>query len=333
MITLAAAFLVAMAATWILTPWAARLALRCGAVAVPRDRDVHEETKPRWGGIAIYLGVLIAASLAITYRHYFSGGPGWTRPVIGLLTAGTFIGLVGMLDDLHELNAAWQIVAMLVAGLILVAFGIQIEGIANPLMMAHENMNDPRRWIALAPAAGVALTLFWTFLVTKTLDAMDGLDGLAAGVCAISSGTLALLAIESKQPGGATIALLAAAITGACVGFLRHNYNPARIFMSTVGAQFLGLMLAGLSIMGTFKVAAAISVLLPVLVFGVPILDYAVVLVKRFRHGAPLMSADRRHLHHRLLDSGLSHRQAVWVIYGCTATLCAAAVLLFRVSR
>jgi UDP-GlcNAc:undecaprenyl-phosphate GlcNAc-1-phosphate transferase len=176
----------------------------------------------------------------------------------------------------------------------------------------------------------VLATLFWVGLVTKTVDAIDGLDGLAAGVCAISASTLALMAHAANQP---SIAVLAAACVGACVGFLRHNYNPAKIFMSTVGAQFLGLMLAAISIMGAFKIAAAISVLIPVLALGVPIFDYGFVLFRRARSGAPLTAADRRHLHHRLLDRGLSQRQAVWVIYGATAVLCTVALLVFTASR
>ena len=170
-------------------------------------------------------------------------------------------------------------------------------------------------------------------LVTKTVDAIDGLDGLAAGVCAISAATLALLAAASKQPESPTLALLAAAVVGSCVGFLRHNFNPAKIFMSTVGAQFLGLMLASLSILGTIKVAAAISVAIPLLVLGVPIFDYAVVLGKRAADRAPLTKADRRHLHHRLIDRGMSKQQAVWVIYACTAACCAVAVLIFKFSH
>ncbi|MBM3494043.1 MAG: undecaprenyl/decaprenyl-phosphate alpha-N-acetylglucosaminyl 1-phosphate transferase, partial [Armatimonadetes bacterium] len=192
---------------------------------------------------------------------------------------------------------------------------------------------DPRRWIPLSLPVSVAVTAFWVLLVTKTVDAIDGLDGLAAGVCAISAATLALLAAASRQTGGPAIALVAAAVAGACIGFLRFNYSPAKVFMSTVGAQFLGLMLAGISIMGTFKVAAAVSVLLPILVLGVPIFDYGVVLIRRLMNRAPLTLGDRRHIHHRLLDRGLTHRQAVWVIYGCTLVLCVAAVVLFSVSR
>jgi UDP-GlcNAc:undecaprenyl-phosphate GlcNAc-1-phosphate transferase len=334
LIGLVVTFLVAALITWGVTPLVGKLAERCGAIAVPRDRDVHETPTPRWGGVAIYLGVVTAAVITISYRHFATGGAnGWTRHLVGVLVAGTFIGLLGMLDDLKDLRALWQALAILAAGGILIAFGVRVEGITNPFVHGRPGAYLPTQWMEISLPISILLTLFWVFLVTKTVDAIDGLDGLAAGVCAISAATLALLAAASRAPEGPALALLAAAVVGGCVGFLRHNYSPARIFMSTVGAQFLGLTLASLSILGTFKIAAAISVLVPLLVLGVPIFDYGIVLFKRFVSKAPLTKADRRHLHHRLLDRGLTKQQAVWVIYGCTATLCVVAIILFKVSR
>lgn len=329
-----AAFLLALGITWGLTPWVRELAIRFGAFAVPRDRDVHEEPTPRWGGIAIYLGVMAAVLVTVTARHLITHGEnGWNSHLVGVLLAGTFVAGLGLLDDLKDLRALYQAIGIVLAGCILIAFNVRIEGLTNPLAADHAGVYNAARWIGLTTPVSIGLTLFWVFLVTKTVDAIDGLDGLAAGVCAISSATLALMAAASHQPEGPTIALLAAAVAGACIGFLRHNRHPARIFMSTVGAQFLGLMLAALSIMGTFKLAAAISVFVPVLVLGVPIFDYGAVLVRRMLHRAPLTHADQRHLHHRLLEHGLSHRQAVWVIYGCTAALCAVALVIFKASH
>ncbi len=324
-------FFIALAVTWLATPAVLKLAIRAGAVAIPRSRDIHDRPVPRWGGIGIYLGVLAAAGITITSRHIIThGANGWNWRFAGVMVAGTLIAAVGILDDLKDLRAVYQAAAILAAGCVLIAFGVRVEGITNPFAAQTPGH---WHWFDIGMPASILVTLFWVFLVTKTVDAIDGLDGLAAGVCAISSGTLALMAAASHQPEGPSIALLAAAIAGACIGFLRHNYNPAKIFMSTVGSQFLGLMLAAVSIMGTFKVAAAISVLVPVLVLGVPIFDYFVVLVRRAANKAPLTMADRRHLHHRLLDRGLTHKQAVWVIYGFTAALCIAALAIFKVSR
>lgn len=334
MIALAACFLIAMAITTLTTPWTIRLATRLGVMAVPRDRDVHIEPTPRWGGIAIYAGVLVAVALAVSYRHWRTDGlNGWSWQLAGLLLAATLVALIGMLDDVRDLKPIWQIGSIAAAAVVLMLFGVRIEGVTRPLVESAATGYDPARWIPLSLPVSVAVTVFWVLLVTKTVDAIDGLDGLAAGVCAISSATLALLAAASRQTGGPTIALVAAAVAGACIGFLRYNFSPAKVFMSTVGAQFLGLMLAGISIMGTFKVAAAVSVLLPILVLGVPIFDFGIVLVKRAMSRAPLTLGDRRHIHHRLLDRGLTHRQAVWVIYACTFALCIAAVVLFHVSR
>jgi len=324
-----AAFVVSLACTWLVTPLVERLARRQGALAVPRERDVHTHPTPRWGGLAIIIGVLAAITLTVSYRH-LNGDAGWNREVVGILLAGAFIAVVGLVDDVRDLRALHQALAIMASGLILVAFGVRIQGLTNPFVESGPGSYNPASWIALPYWASVLLTLFWVFVVTKTIDAIDGLDGLAAGVCAISGSTLALMAAAAGQP---TIALLAAAVVGACIGFLRHNYAPARIFMGTVGAQFLGLMLAAVSMMGTVKVAAAISVFVPVLVLGVPIFDYMVVLARRVLQRAPLTAADRRHFHHRLLDRGLTDRQAVWVIYGCTAVLCSAALLLFGASR
>lgn len=339
MIALAAAFLVALLVTAALTPVTIRLARRFGAIAVPRDRDVHEKPTPRWGGIAIYTGVMVAIVLSVSYRHWRTDGAnGWTPQLAGLLLAATLIAIVGVLDDLRDLPPAWQLVAILAAGSILIAFGVRIEGISNPLAASAapsqaQPAYNPARWLQLPIPVSLAVTLFWVVLVTKTIDAIDGLDGLAAGVCAISSATLALLTTVTRQPGGPAVGLVAASIAGACVGFLRYNFNPARVFMSTVGAQFLGLMLAGVSILGPFKLATAVAVLVPLMVLGVPIFDFGIVLLRRVSAGRPVMQADKEHLHHRLLARGLSHRQAVWFVYAVTLALCIAAILLFAFAR
>ncbi len=339
MIAMVAAFLVAFALTAAATPAVIRLALRCGAIAVPRDRDIHEAPTPRWGGVGIYVGTVLAIVLSVSYRHWKTDGlNGWTPQLVGLLLASTFIAAVGLIDDIKDLRPLWQILAIFVAGGILMAFGVRVEGISNPLAGAAPSGGfgreyDPSRWLQLPLPVSILATLFWVLLVTKTVDAIDGLDGLAAGVCAISSVTLALLTTVTPQPGGPAIGLVAASLAGACIGFLRYNFNPARVFMSTVGAQFLGMMLAGISIIGPFKTATAVSVIVPLLVLGVPIFDYGIVLIRRIQHRAPLMQADRRHLHHRLLERGLTQRQAVYFIYGITLVLCAAAFLLFAFAR
>ena len=298
-----------------------------GPIDMPDERRVNVKPIPRAGGIAIYLGFVIAVLLTVSVRHVNTGQHTWTMPVIGMLIATTFIAITSLIDDFKDLSAKWQALAIIIAALILVKFGVRIEGITNPFGVGSST------WHELTPMISVVLTVTWVFTVTKTVDAIDGVDGLASGVCAISAATLALMATMLRSHDGPTLALLAAAVMGACLGFLRHNYYPAKIIMGTIGAQVLGLALAAISIMGAFKAAAAVSVLVPVLVLGVPIFDYAHVLTRRLMDGAKLTAADKRHLHHRLLALGWSQKQVVWFIYSMTLLLCITALALFHAGR
>jgi UDP-GlcNAc:undecaprenyl-phosphate/decaprenyl-phosphate GlcNAc-1-phosphate transferase len=223
---------------------------------------------------------------------------------------------------------------MIGAGVILVTFGVRIEGLTNPLGWLTGSKSNPlEHWVPLNVGISVFLTILWVFIVTKTVDAIDGVDGLASGVCAISAATLALMSAQIRTPEGPTLALMSGAIAGACLGFLRHNYYPSKIIMGTIGAWVLGIVLASISILGAFKAAAVVSVLVPVLVLGVPIFDFSHVLARRALERAPLTQADKRHLHHRLLERGWNTKQVVWFIYGVAAVFCACALILFRAGR
>jgi UDP-GlcNAc:undecaprenyl-phosphate GlcNAc-1-phosphate transferase len=180
--------------------------------------------------------------------------------------------------------------------------------------MVH--LSKPLSWI---------ITLLWMFMVTKTIDFMDGLDGLAAGIGAIAAGVLGIMAYYSKQY---HVALMAATLSGACAGFLRFNFNPAKIFMGTGGSQLIGFCLGAISVIGAFKVAAAMAIALPVLVLGVPIIDGLYVMFHRLYTRKPIHVADKSHLHHRLMARGLTHKQAVFVIYGICILLGATAIWL-----
>src|SRR5579884_2288012 len=256
---------VAAVVTALLTPSVRRWSEKMGAVDQPEARRINTKPMPRAGGVAIFLGFLIAVILTVTCRHFARPGQHtWTLQVVGVLVAATFIAIAGLIDDFKNVSAKWQALAIVVAGLILAAFGVRIEGVTNPLGGAIGLKYNPAlNWHAFSMGASVLVTVAWVFIVTKTVDAIDGVDGLAAGVCAISA---------------ATLALMSAAIAGACLGFLRHNYHPAKIIMGTIGAQVLGLVLAAISILGAFKMAAAVSMLVPILVLGVPIFDYTHVL-------------------------------------------------------
>lgn len=334
MLGMIVAALIAACVTAGVTPFVQRWSEKMGVVDQPDARRVNTTPKPRAGGIAIYLGFVAAVVFTVTWRHYARAGQNtWTPQVTGILLATTFIAIAGLIDDFKNLSAKWQALAMIFAALVLVAFGIRIEGIANPLALFGGGENLAQHWYPLGVGVSIFVTVVWVFVVTKTVDAIDGVDGLASGVCAISAATLALMSAQLHTKEGPTLALISSAVVGACLGFLRHNYHPSRIIMGTIGAQALGLVLAAISILGAFKVAAAVSVLVPVLVLGVPLFDYTHVLARRLLAGAPLTQADKRHLHHRLLERGWGQRQVVWFIYSVAFVLCVAAFALFRISR
>lgn len=314
-----------------------RLATRYGAIAVPRDRDVHKKPIPRWGGVAMYGAFIVTLGLAYLYIYFDRTHFPWDwqqlRQFAGVLLGASLVAFVGVLDDKYELSAIWQSLALVTAGVVLIIFGVRIEGITNPFAPAGHlprHYYDPRSWLQFPHLVSDIFTILWVFLVAKTVDFMDGLDGLAAGISAISGVTLALMAAQAGQY---EVSVIAAALVGVCVGFLRHNYNPATIIMGTVGAQFIGFVLAAVAIIGTFKVAATLSVALPILVLGVPIFDGVRVIMQRAIKRTPTYLPDRTsHLHHILINRGYSHKKAVWMIYGLAAVLCAVAFVLFEVS-
>ncbi len=329
------AALIAALVTAMVTPYVLRFAEKSSAIDMPGERRINTRPLPRLGGVAIFVGFLVAVLLTVTLRQYSRAGQHtWTLQIAGILIATTFVAVVGLIDDFRDLSPKLQILALVTAGLILFAFGVRIEGVTNIFGGTSSlSYNTQTNWHPLGLAASLLLTIFWVFVVTKTVDAIDGMDGLASGVCAISAATLALMAVQLRNPEYATLALVAAALVGACLGFLRHNYHPAKIIMGTVGAWVLGLVLAAVSMLGAFKVAAAVSVLVPVLVLGLPIFDYAHVLTRRLLERAPLTQADKRHLHHRLKNRGWNDRQIVWFIYSVAVVLCGFALVLFRVGR
>lgn len=313
---------IALLVSWLLTPAVRNFAIAKGAVDDPLrdDRRVHKEPTPRWGGLAIYAG-LVASLLAVLPLAY----PDRPFPnyLIATLIFGGVIVVMGAMDDLVQFSAKVQALILLAIG-VAVQFcydtpgRVQIQGF-KPFWQSE--------WVSFGIWA-IPLTAFYIFIVAKTMDTIDGIDGLTAGIATISAATLSLIAVSSGQP---RVALVAGAVAGASLGFLRHNYNPARIFMGTGGAQLLGFMLACLSIVGAIKTAAAVALLVPIFAFGVPIFDAFFVITRRLASGQPITQADKRHLHHTLLGKGLSQRQAVWVLYLVAIVLCT--TLFFMVNQ
>lgn len=320
------ATVVALAVTLFATPIVIKMAHRFEAIDQPGDeRRIHTTPTPRWGGLAIYLGVLVAWLVVYPMMHRFRDVV-WVGPfsanslwIMGLSGA---VVLFGMLDDKYQFRASWQALFLLGCGVLLAHpnFGnINIDGFTNIFT---------DKYVAFSQLNSVLLTALFVFVVTKTVDLTDGIDGLTAGMCGIIACTMFFLALH-QQP---LIGVLTAAVIGACLGFLRYNYHPAKIFMGTGGSQFLGFFLAAISIQGVVKTAAAAAIIAPLLVFGLPLLDAFLVVIRRLLSRAPITQADKRHLHHTLLHKGLSQRQTAWVLYLLTLTLCAVAVVFVKIA-
>jgi UDP-GlcNAc:undecaprenyl-phosphate/decaprenyl-phosphate GlcNAc-1-phosphate transferase len=300
------------------TPRVRQLALRCGAAPAPRARDVHREPVPRWGGLAIYAAFVLSLVIATLVVHFVFGREVKDRTLfagIGLILAGTILSAMGAVDDRWELSAGKQIVVQLLCALMVLPFGVKIQVISNPFGEGMVNLG----WLAYP------ITVLWLLAVANAVNWIDGIDGLAAGVSAIAAMTLALMAAWSSQPG---LTVLAAALGGALLGFLRFNFNPAKIFMGG-GAPFVGFTLASIATVGAYKVPVAVAVALPILILALPLFDTAAVIVKRWRAGRPIYQADKSHLHHRLLELGYSQKQTVLILYGISLSLCVVAVCAY----
>ena len=322
------AALLAGVTTMLVTPLVKRLAVQAGVVRQPRERDAHTRPTPLWGGVAIVIGFFVAFLVirvllggALPQVHSAGHGPRSLfgiapHPILGTLLGATLVAFIGLLDDRIDLSPKLQILGLLAGGLVAALLGARIDGVTNPITGGYLQLP---MWLSIFG------TMAWAFLATKTFDFLDGLDGLAAGTCGIAAMTMGLMAALQHET---TVALLASALVGACLGFLRHNYNPASIFMGTVGSYFLGFLLSMLAVTGAFKIPAAISVVVPIFVMGVPIFDALYVIGRRVAEKRAPTAADKTHIHHRLTERGLSVRKAVWTIYGLTASTCLLALVL-----
>jgi UDP-GlcNAc:undecaprenyl-phosphate GlcNAc-1-phosphate transferase len=303
---------VAAVVTLALTPLVRFVSNRLGLVDEPSDRKVHTKPIPRLGGVAIYLGFMTAVAVQLAGERWFGfkGGLLVTDlgPLTGALIGMTLVFVIGVVDDVWTLEAKWKLLGQVFAACIVVAMGLRLDFIGNPF---GGGLVDLGVW-------SYPLTILWIVGFTNVINLMDGLDGLAAGVTAIAATAFLVLANLTNQ---LTAAAMAAALAGSCVGFLRYNFNPASIFMGDSGSMFLGFTLATIALVGVLKSAAAITLVLPLLIIGVPLFDTGTAIVRRVRHQQPMHLADKGHIHHRLLSHGFSQRQAVLVIYAWSALL------------
>ena len=310
------AFMIALGTALVLTPAVIAFARRTGALDQPDARKVHARPIPRIGGIGIYAAFMVSILVQLIFVELT---PEFMMSLIGLMVGGTIIVAIGIIDDYCDLPAKVKLLGQILAAAVLViGFDVRIDFITDPL-------GD---FIYLELFA-IPATIFWIVGLTNTVNLIDGLDGLAAGVSSIAAITIFLVAMEEGIP---FVAMVTAALAGAAVGFLYYNFNPARIFMGDTGSMFLGFMLAGISVVGAVKSAATIALIVPILALGLPILDTTFAIVRRARNHRPIFKPDKGHLHHRLLAHGFTQKQAVLLMYIVSALFGLCALALTTVS-
>ncbi len=300
------AFVSAFIITFFTTPFVMRIAVKVGIVDKPdEERRVHKKPIPLLGGLAMFYGFIVSVILFGIVD----------KSVRGMVLGALIILVVGIIDDAKQLSAKAKLPFQILAAIILVLHDVRIDWVSVPRFISDTGVLGLGFW-------GIPLTLFWVVGVTNAVNLIDGLDGLAAGVSSIACMSLFCIAMIVGEH---EVALITAALTGSCFGFLPYNFNPAKIFMGDTGSTFLGFILASVSIMGLFKSYTVISVAVPFLVLGLPLFDTGFAIFRRVKAGKPIMSPDREHLHHRVLDMGFSQKKTVSIIYlMCTVLgLCA----------
>ncbi len=307
-------FLTALLVTISLVPAAKSFAFLFNAIDKPSARKVHTGPMPRCGGVALFGGFLTAVIIGLVAAFAFGRMHINYSGVLAVIAGSMMIFLIGLFDDIKGISPTKKLILQILAALVPVSMGISIQFISIPFT-----------GVLLLGVFSVPLTVLWIVGATNALNFIDGLDGLASGVSAIAAATLFIVAIRMHQPGAA---IVLAAVSGAAIGFLRFNFHPASIFLGDSGSLFLGYILAAASIIGVLKSTIIFSLLIPVFILGVPIFDTASVIMRRMRDGHPIFYADRRHLHHRLLDRGFSHKQVVLSIYFACILLAVATLSL-----
>jgi UDP-GlcNAc:undecaprenyl-phosphate/decaprenyl-phosphate GlcNAc-1-phosphate transferase len=297
-------FLVAFAIVVVITPGVGRLARVLGVVDEPGEqRRMHLRAVPRLGGLGLFLGIFVAALAFVD----LSG------PYRGILLGAALATTIGLVDDFRGMPWWLKLGGQFACAAVPVLAGLTIDHFTLPFLGVH----DLPQWL------GVGLTLIWIVAIMNMVNLLDGMDGLAAGICAIAGTTFAILALSLGRP---EAAVLSAIVAGACVGFLRHNFYPARIFMGDSGSQLLGFTLAAVAIQGTLKTAATFALFFPLLALAIPIVDTSFVVAKRLKYGRPLHEPTPWHLYHRFRNIGFSQKRAALYFYVWGVILAGAAL-------
>ncbi len=301
-------FFIALIVSYAVTPGVKKLAIKIGAIDKPDERKVHTHVIPRLGGLAIYIGFMTAVLYSMpVFPEFF-----------GFLLGAAAIVLLGIWDDIRNIPARVKLAGQIIAAAIPVAYGVQIEWVTNPfgtILIIPE-------WLA------VPVTVFWIVGFTNTVNLIDGLDGLAAGVSVIASISMFFMAVSMNQY---LPAMILVAMSGAALGFLQYNFNPAKIFMGDTGSMLLGYTMAVVAVLGLVKTAATVALIVPIIALGVPIMDTLFAIIRRKMSGVPVFQPDKGHLHHRLLALGMTQKQAVLSMYMVSVLLGFVAVFVANV--
>ncbi len=308
------AFLVAAAVTALLTPLTMRLARAVGAVDEPRERGLSDRATPLLGGLAIFAGVLVAM-LAFLPSGYSESNELWR----GVLIAAAVITVVGALDDRFDLPPLVKLAGQIAAAVIVVHYGVAVKAVTLPFA---GTLHFPK---AGPTNAGPVLTVIGLVVMMNIVNLSDGVDGLAAGVCVIIAGTLAIIAFDLDR---AAPGVLAAITAGAALGFLLHNFPPASSFMGDCGANLLGLLMGVVAVEAAVKTPVVVSFVLPLILLTVPFLDTTFVVLKRLKYRRPIYAADSEHFHHRMARIGFSSRRTIAYLYAWTLMLAGLALAL-----
>jgi len=316
-------FIISFVIALVIYPAVKRLAFFSNAISIPtKDRHIHTSPKPLLGGLAIVSGFMVAVLVNFIFNRTFGIGPEF----LGLVCGIAVIVIMGVLDDIIELKPLYKILFQIAAAVVAVVIsGSRIEFFTNPNALTNV--------ILLNPIFSFAITIVWIVALTNAFNLVDGLDGLAAGtgaICAITLFVVSLIRPDAELL-GSYAPIVAIALAGACLGFLPFNFNPSKIFMGESGSAFIGFTLAMISMQGTLKSYTALSIFIPVVAFGLPILDTLLAVIRRSIKGKAFYQGDRQHIHHRLTDDlGFSQRTTVLILYAASLVLGTMSVIMAR---
>jgi UDP-GlcNAc:undecaprenyl-phosphate GlcNAc-1-phosphate transferase len=313
-------FGIALCISYLLTPLMRRIALKNGILSRPGKRMVHSRSVPYLGGVAIYLAFMVSVLLIFLSNPQF--GTGFSRSLKGLFIGSALIVILGLWDDIKGLRPASKLSLQIIIALVLFVYGFRIKLLTNPFASGE---------IYIPLPLSVLITVAWVVGLVNALNLIDGLDGLSAGITVIVSGSLLFIALFL---GNYITVFLFAALAGSALGFLRFNFSPAKIFMGDAGSMFIGLVLASVTLMQSqYKSATAAALLVPITVLAIPIYDTLMAFFRRLLNRRSIFKADKRHLHHRLLSTGLKQKQIVLFMYLVTLYLGIFAFLFVLISE